>query len=800
MFLSMKSHFVSHLFGKKSVATVSTVSEQTREGINKSYVPKFFYAPPFGYPRIANLSYVRHLAKTPYVEMCISTIIDEIKSIEWDIVPEDGMEDQADESEIEHIKNFYMNPNTNDEDFNEVFVEMPVRDMLEVNTGIWNKIYNLKLEMVEVVARDGATFTVNPDIHGMFTNRADILIPHNIVPDNAHAQHLNPFNDIKESRVRNEAAYFQYGWLAGPMPVPFGKREIVFLEKMKRTDDHYGYSPVQVLEKSLQMLIYMIESDLDYFNQNNVPKGIIGLDGSDIDEIEAFKEQWYENQRTRDEFGNMKKMMHKVPITNRTPNFTRIEFSASEMQLIEKQKWYTKMVWACFGCTATELGYTEDSMGSANQIVQSKVFRKKGINPVLRKLESGHNHGIIPEFGYVGFFKTKSGKKIEKQKYKFVYKKFDVDEEKQKYELYKMQTESGLKTINEIRIAEGLEEVAWGNEPPKNWMASQNSINFMDGSSPKKNDPNNPKDIPDKEPQPRQDPGNDKRNSQNSDQKSFQEDLKYIKQTLGSYKFPEGKANSIDPDSNPLLMNENERPISDKRLADAIKYVLASNEKKIIALLEDQYGDDVIKKIRQKMVKSHESKGFKDFIQRIKEILSVFSLGNIIKEIIKNNYLDGFEKAETHVNKNLNPDMNAIAFISDYTFELVKDINNDMADRLSGIFTRAFMEGTSITQVKTQIMDAFDIGENRAEMISRTETNRAANFGRLHGYQQSGEKIVKTYITTNDDRRSKLCGRMDGQERDLNENFEDPNGEWEGMVPPAHPNCRSTWTARILED
>ena len=418
---------IKKIFGK-SVISVSVFAEETRDGINKAYIPKFLYKPPFGYPRYTNVSYIRYLAQSPYVEMCISTIIDEICAIEWDIIPTDGMEEEADENEIEHIRNFFENPNTNNETFDDVFVKMPVRDILELNSGILNKVYNLKKELVEVVARDGATFTKNPDIHGMFTNRDNILIPKEIVANPNEV--VNPFQQMTEFVAREQAAYFQYGWIAGPVPVPFGRQEIIWLEKMKRTDEHYGYSPVQLLAKNIQTLMYAVENDLDYFNDNNVPKGIIGLEESDSEEIEAFKEQWYEQGRKKDEFGNWRKLMHKVPIVNKIPKFERIEFSSAELEIIEKQKWWTKMVWASFGVTPTELGYTEDAKGSSNQIVQSKVFRKKAINPMLRLLEKRYNAEVVSEFGYIGFKKTTSGKKIEVPKYKFVFKVFDIDEEK----------------------------------------------------------------------------------------------------------------------------------------------------------------------------------------------------------------------------------------------------------------------------------------------------------------------------------------------------------------------------------
>ena len=82
---------------------------------------------------------------------------------------------------------------------------------------------------------------------------------------------------------------------------------------------------------------------------------------------------------------------------------------------------------------------------------------------------------------------------------------------------------------------------------------------------------------------------------------------------------------------------------------------------------------------------------------------------------------------------------------------------------------------------------------NKPAMIARTETARAANFGRLHGYQKSGVIGFKVYKAAIDDRTSPLCKRLDGQKVKINEKFKDPKGEWSGDVPPAHVNCRSTF-------
>jgi len=940
---------------KKSVITVDSLNETTREGINKGYIPKFLYKPPFGYPRFANMTYVRYLAQTPYVEMCISTIIDEIASIPWDIVPTEGMEDQEDEAEKEHIKNFFLNPNTNRESFEEVFIRMPVRDILEVNSGVLNKVFNMKEEMVEIVARDGATFTKNPDVHGMFTNRDDIIMPNRIVDDSVGQEYFNPYTEITATSSRERAAYFQYGWIAGPIPVPFGRREIVWMEKMKRTDDHYGFSPVQFLAKSLQMLLYMIESDLEYYNDNNVPKGIIGLDESDADEITAFKEQWFETQRTKDEFGSWKKIMNKVPIVNKTPNFTRIEFSAAEMQVIEKQKWYTKMVWASFGVTAVELGYTEDAKGSANQIVQSKVFRKKAINPMLRNLESNYNMSIVSEFGYFGEIKTPAGKVIKKPKYQFVFKKFDVDEESVKYELYKLQTSSGLKTINEIRKSEGLEDLEWGDDAPKDWMQSDgNNFTFGEGYSNREKEAMNPDDNtqtdvdekglrgpPEK---PTVDPDAEEDDAEEDDDededekkagpgghvpdktgphgsgdgpgeggadgtgidkdkkkktKSLELKFKYVKRTgsPGKYQYwysnpktgklvsgdkpkkdnsilskKEGntaternynkivdivkdkltskqientriravsirengkynvdvratltssdgsigsssivsmqlnqensakqlvdmfneevklkKESKAQEPSNPLILKEGERPIGYTRLERAIRYVNKQNEAEILKFLDAELGKPTL----------NEVKGIKEIMTKIKSLLGITALKSITEQIIKNNYLKGWEQAEKALNRNILPDKNAIDYMTDYTYDNIKGMNDDIAEKLRGVMQRGFMDGSGKDELKAEILKVFEVGDNRGNMIARTESNRASNFGRLHGYQKSGMPGTKVYSAHMDGRTSPLCKRLNGQEVGLDEDFVDPKGEWKGPVPPAHVNCRSSWTFKV---
>ncbi len=733
----MEKNF-KNLFGlikEKSVPPIDPISEQTREGLHKAYIPRFLYKPPFGYPRFVDLTTIRRLAASPYVEMCISTIVDEICAVPWDIVAKEGKDPESAKEHIKHVKSFYDNPNTNKESFEEIRRKY-VRDILEVDSGVLNKIFNQSGEMVEMVARDGSCFTKNPDIYGMMTDRDDLIIEQGIAPSGqTPASAMGDPGFITAADARERAAYFQYGWIASARPVPFGKKEIVWFERNPRTDNLYGRSPVQVLAETIQTLIYAIEHNLEYFSDNQIPRGIIGLENSNTDEVKAFKDQWKENQRVRDSAGNWRKKFHNIPVTNRTPVFTRLELSNAELELLEGQKWWAKLVWACFGVTATELGYTEDAKGMANQIVQSNVFRKRAINPLLRQEEYKHNREIISEFEY------------DDVEFKFLM--FDVEEETKKAGLYKIQLDAGYKTINEIRNEEGLEEVEDGDEIGQKKNDFWNGNPFEEGKNPL-----------DKE-------------------KTDKEKESKLQSRIDDKKKKEKKA--LQTEGNPLILGEFET-MDDDRLKRSIVYLMNENEGKIKELIEKEMGSNKLIGI----------KSVDDIAKRIKELVAFQGLKGISDAVIKHTFMEGWDDAEKQLDKNLMMNNEAIDYIQDYTFNNIKGMTDEIMQDLRQELERGIMAGEGITKIKARVSKVFDVGENRAEMIARTETNRAENQGKLQAFKSSGDDFDKKWISAMDERTSVLCKRLHGQIVGINENFKDKSTGWEGPVPPAHVDCRST--------
>jgi len=731
----------------KTVPPVDQVSERTRDGLQKAVIPNFFYKPPYGYPRYVDLPTIRRLAATPFVEMCISTIIDEICAIPWNIVAEDenGNPVESKEKEVQHVKDFFENPNTNKESWDQI-QRLFIRDVLEVDSGVLIKVFNAKEEMVEIVARDGITFTKNPDLHGMMTNREDFIFESissgvdalgTTDPMNANQvlpSILNGPGLINPEDAREKAAYFQYGWVTGARPIPFGKREVVYFEKNCRTDNIYGKSPVENLADTIQTLVYAIEHNLSYFNENEIPQGVLALEGSTADEIKQFKKQWMEVQRQKDSAGNWKKVFHKLPIVGKIPKFEKFGYSNAELQLLEGQKWWAKIVWACYGVTPTELGYSDDAKGMANQIVQSNIFRKRAINPLLRMIEYKMNKEVISEFGYEGI--------------KYKYKMFDVEEETKKANLYKLQTDIGLKTVNEVRAEEGLDEVEWGDDDPKRGQG--NNINFGN-------------------PQEQEQADNDKRSKLQSRLKPEQEKPKPKKE--------EKELNSQEV----LFPKEGEQMTGDK-LNKSITVWMSKNEKKVKALLEKEMGQSKIVGI----------KAVEDLAKAVEVLVTFEGIKSLSDLMIKDLFEEGWEKSEKQLDRNLMINTGAVKFLQEYTFDNIKGMTKDVKDKLRQELQRGIINGESLTKLNERVTKVFDVGKTRGDMIARTESNRAENQGRLLAVKESGEDFVKQWSSHIDDRTSGICKRLNGQVVGINGKFKDSITGWEGTAPPSHVNCRSS--------
>ncbi len=450
--------------------SIATTDFQSRGAVDKLYIPFFLYKPPFGWPRNQNLPAIRRLAQTPQAAMGIKAILDVVDTVPWDIVPKEGFEEDN-QTVIDHIKEvkaFFQNPNETKETFGD-FQRKILRDMIEINSGIINKEFNAFEQFVGMVAGDGSVFLMNPNRYNKFTEREELILTKNIFlkekedTTTINGHELTGINFVPDTpenivpgltifQASNKAAYFQFPWTAGTggKPVPFGIREIVWIQDNPTTSSIYGISIFENLLEILQTLVYLVEFYQDYFEDNNVPKGLINLEGATNDDIDDFSDRWNESQLTVNRTGQIKKAIHRVPIANfDSVKFERIQFTAEEIDFIATTKLFSQIVWGMIGLNPSEVGFTENT-NRATELAQDKKFMRRGILPRLKKLAEKYNQEIISEFEF------------DDVEFKFIIQNLDDDTTQAK--LWQIQLNSGWKTVNEIRKEAGMPPLDGGDE------------------------------------------------------------------------------------------------------------------------------------------------------------------------------------------------------------------------------------------------------------------------------------------------------------------------------------------------
>ena len=429
---------------------VESANVERSDQILKSHIPNFLYRPPYGYPRPIELPKIRDLGKNSYVFSVVQTITDELASTDWAIKVKETHKDKVSEEDLKCVDDWFYNPNPENESFNQL-LKKAATDVLEVDAGVWVKVFDRMGNFKSIYARDGGTFLQNPDVWGSIANRTDYVMPVN----------LGQFNDLKDQEQRkmydsyfgDEAAWYQYGWAVGSYPIPFGKREIVYMMRNPRTDSIYGRAPLEILQDVLYTLIYGANYNLDFYVNNNMPEGVFQLLGANQENVKQFRERMEQQVRKKDIFGNMRKQAFKYPVVNAEAKFLPFQMKPLDMAIVEQQQWFVKLFWACFGITPSEMGFTEDS-NRATEHGQNVVVKRKVLKPLLQLIEYNINTQIIPEFGIEGI--------------EFKFDDYDLEEDIKENQLHQMHISMGVKTPEMVAEELGVDVVRLKKEKEEN--------------------------------------------------------------------------------------------------------------------------------------------------------------------------------------------------------------------------------------------------------------------------------------------------------------------------------------------
>jgi len=740
----------------------------------KAIIPAFLYKPPFGYPLSKNIPEIRRLARQPFVAMITNTAIAEVTGQDWRIVARE--DEEVPEDVLKQTEEFFYNPNRNDESL-KFILDALIRDIMEIDAGVLIKVRDRQGNFVEMYARDGGLFNKNPDIYG-------------IMPP-----------------ADGEPAYYQYGWLTGARPIPFQRDEVVYLMQHPRTDSIYGLSNVEVLEDVIQLLTYGVDSNLEYFNDNNIPKGVLQLLGANAEDIKAFQQMWNENLKKKGTDGKWRKYFHKMPIFNSEAKFERVGFSNLELELLNQQQWFSKIVWATFNINPDELGFTENSNRSVG-VMQSSVFKRKLIQPLVATIEYYFNTQVVNDLPWI---KGKYENKVL-----FEFDKYDIQEEMGKRQLLKMEADMGVRTPNSIADELGLDHVI-GGDVPRGAMSvggfgfqSTGALNDIELSNEDSKEDDAEKETVEE--------GDEELKKKFTDLKSLDVELKhkYIKRSGSpgdyTYKYAADRKKKVKklkekltkegvamglvkltPSERRLMKEELERRRTESKALmtsspvtlKEFEFVASKNLKDLEKL--------VLTVIRKQMSETVEIKALDSAL--VKDLVNSIDFGNIkasVAGFIKHTFFRGLQKAERIADKNVVPNYDAINFLADYTFENVQGLEEDVKNDLRQVLQRGLIDGKPYKEIAKDVKGVFDKGEVRAKAIARTEEQRALVQGELNSLKVSGFVGTKTWNATLDKDTSPICKALNGTTVGVNEKFEYKGQYFDG--PPAHVNCRSVLT------
>ena len=722
------------------------------ENMKYPIATSYLFSPIFGQPRKVNMYSIRTLSKSNWVRMFINVIIKTIVNTEWSIIPIDGEEKNiTDKATFEAVKDFFDHPSTNGEDIN-YFNEVLTHDFLEVGEMMLALVYNESLyekksfsleqqdwSITESITKKVASYDISKtgttkksyEIKSLIKNKickgvtkkGGLIDIRAIDPASVNVD-IDKFGDLPTDKP----AYFQYMWRNANLmtPKPFFKREIIWEKNNPTSYETYGQSPLISVMMILETLISGVRDNKLLFENGASPDGVLSI-MSDSSEQATKVANILKNK--------IKNNPHKVVVTNEDHKFTSMRLTNQDLQWLDGSKFFKDLIGAMYNVPPDELGFTENS-NRATTIGQNKVFVRNSVFPQLSKLKGVWNKVIDT------FYPDGMSRECE---FKFFYK--DLDLIKAQKEMDWGDLDRKVKSINEVRIASGDEEVAWGDDPTE----LADSMNPLSAGN-VKND--------------------------------VYDDKEKVK--------------------------ENEREDKGFSYALVSKAVVKSDRptEKLYGMLDSYLAKNFNHLIKEFNVIINKGLSQEETIFEINRLID--GVGGFQLDGLNNSisglYDLGVDNVEKMTNQNLGVLMNKSSVVDvfgqqimyGYTLPsgqkwkgfqgLSDDLKNSVVDKI----VSSTVAGKGVNVIASEISSLTGVYKNHALMIARTETSRILHGVELTGIAKAGLKVKKQWLAHFDDRTGDDSKRLNGQVVAFNENFVDPKTGAKFFSPPHRPNDRCT--------
>lgn len=720
---------------------------------------EWFYSAPYGMPRKMNITELRSFAESSWVQMVESTIMKEVSNIEWKIIPKDA-EDEKDYSEfIEEGTKFLNHPNRNGDSWQDL-IKPTIKDVMEIDAGVWVKAYGKDGKLKELWPRDGGTFLKDVDIHGIIKN------------------------------------WWQYSWRA-PRAVPqkFKEDQIVYFMNNPSTYRLYGWSPLMSIMQVVELLIQATRYNKDFFRNNAIPDILVSIPGANKDQIQAFEANWKTQVAGKP---------HKMLFYNNEMKAEKLGMSAKDMEFLAGQKWYMHLIFGAYGLSPAEAGFYENINRAAME-GQERITVKNAIKPYLTLFEDRINRNVLPEL---------FGIETSEMPVKFEFFPKDHVQEKVEHDQELADVNAKILAIDEVRRRRGLKPLnsEYSTNPFKAQEQSEeerneraNQMNAIAGNQQSQMGTPGVKPTPVEKPErkPMKSPSISTTTGGATEPGNAlvipTKPGKPIKRRCPkcgdlTYKGKCPRCNSTTFGTKDLKPEEEAEDY-----ADFLQTKIENWEKQVVKAVE-------VENVAEKSLQ-YVKKSFGGFLTRLFSTIKVADFRDDIKKYIMKPMKKGLNEAEDEVGLDIEVSErfnNTADFFADqqlngYTLSDGKKwhgiigATKELQIKIYKEVREGVIDKNSQEQITNRVKGVFKSAkEGQAVRIARTETNRFINGGKLSGYIDSGVEGKKRWNAIIDDKTSDECKRLNGQTVGLTEKFIDPATSKEYWHPPSLPNCRST--------
>jgi hypothetical protein len=407
-----------------------------------------------------------------YVQAVVSSRMNRIASLEWDIVSKEKLEDKK-YYRMKHLKEMF-DEHDNLADLNDLTLRYRAKLMLQQELpGLkddlsnfdssvrrWKK--NIKLGNQDSI-QEIKDWIAQPNLEDEFDDfvkkYVESLMVHGatgiykeIVNDRLENLYILPGGTVYPLRSLNVGSYVAYAQIvSGYMPAIYFQDEMGFVNYLPSAARSYGYVPLDALVNKVAEELLFEQAAAERADGTKEPEKLLVMGkqlspfGTDLTgdlDLPLPKE---EQARIQEIVNTAIKGAIRVISGYGTPQIVDISKADTFQAQSDRQDKLLRDIALIYGMTNMEINLTgsEFTSGRETSESQAEIEEGKGTRPVIKKFESFINKNALPyRFG---------------TKFEFQYKKGMTDYEQA--ELDAMLTQTGTWTKNEIREARGNDAI-----------------------------------------------------------------------------------------------------------------------------------------------------------------------------------------------------------------------------------------------------------------------------------------------------------------------------------------------------